>query len=78
MLILSGSNISKSYGIDQIIEDVSFSVNKGDRIGIVGPNGAGKSTLMGIIAGQIEPTTGNVYKRSEYSLGYLTQNTSFS
>lgn len=77
MLILSGSDISKSYGIDQIIEDVSFSVNKGDRIGIVGPNGAGKSTLMGIIAGEIEPTTGNVYKRSEYTLGYLTQNTEF-
>lgn len=77
MLVLSGSNISKSYGIDQIIEDVSFGVNKGDRIGIVGPNGAGKTTLLGIIAGEIEPTTGNIYKRSEYKLGYLKQNSNF-
>lgn len=77
MLVLSGSNISKSYGIDQIIEDVSFGVNKGDRIGIVGPNGAGKTTLLGIIAGDIEPTSGNIYKRSEYKIGYLKQNSNF-
>lgn len=46
----------------QALRDVSFSVNKGDRVGILGLNGAGKSTLMKVIAGVFEPTVGNVYK----------------
>ena len=42
MLVLSGKDIGKSYGTDIILEDVSFVVNRGDRIGIVGANGSGK------------------------------------
>ena len=44
------------------LNDVSFTVNKGDRVGILGLNGAGKSTLMKVVAGVFEPTTGTVYK----------------
>ncbi|MBQ8317042.1 MAG: ABC transporter ATP-binding protein [Lachnospiraceae bacterium] len=44
------------------LSDISFSVNKGDRVGVLGLNGAGKSTLMKVIAGVYEPTSGNVYK----------------
>ncbi|MBQ9272432.1 MAG: ABC-F family ATP-binding cassette domain-containing protein, partial [Mogibacterium sp.] len=77
MIILSGKDISKAYGTDIIFEDVCFGVEKGDRIGIVGANGTGKSTLLGIIAGDIEPTSGNLYIRSEYNLGYLRQQNHF-
>ena len=63
MLVLSGKDISKAYGTDIIIEDVSFGVSKGDRIGIVGPNGSGKTTLLNIITGALEPTSGNIYIR---------------
>ncbi len=77
MLVMSASNISKTYGIDTVLEDVSFSVDKGDRIGIVGSNGAGKTTLLGIISGENSPTSGNVYIRSEYTVGYLKQKDHF-
>jgi ATP-binding cassette subfamily F protein 3 len=77
MLILSADKINKSYGTDVILDDVSFSVNSGDRIGIVGPNGAGKTTLLSIIAGETEPTGGGVYLRNGYTVGYLKQKNNF-
>ncbi|MBP3897948.1 MAG: ABC-F family ATP-binding cassette domain-containing protein [Mogibacterium sp.] len=77
MIVLSGKDISKSYGTDIIIEDVSFGVEKGDRIGIVGPNGSGKTTLLSIIAGDIEPSSGNIYIRSDMTIGYLRQKNHF-
>ncbi len=77
MQIMSGKDISKAYGTDIIFEDVCFGVDKGDRIGIVGPNGCGKTTLLSIIAGALEPTSGEIYIRSGYSLGYLRQQNQF-
>ena len=77
MIVLSASDIGKSYGTDIIFEDVSFNVEKGDRVGIVGPNGAGKTTLMSIIAGELEASSGNIYTRSECSVGYLKQKNHF-
>ena len=71
MLIITGKDISKAYGTDIIFEDVCFGVEKGDRVGIVGANGTGKSTLLGIIAGDIEATSGNLYIRNDFNIGYL-------
>lgn len=77
MLVISGKDISKSYGTDIIFEDVCFGVNEGDRIGIVGANGTGKTTLLSIIDGSLEPTSGDVYRRGGYSIGYLKQQDHF-
>ena len=77
MVVISGKDISKSYGTDIITEDVSFGVEKGDRIGIVGANGSGKTTLMRIIAGDTEPSSGEIYIRRDFSLAYLRQNNNF-
>ena len=77
MLVMSAKDICKSYGTDIILEDISFSINKGDRVGIVGPNGAGKTTLLGIISGENEPTSGSVFVRSGYVVGYLKQKNHF-
>lgn len=77
MLIITGKDISKAYGTDIIFEDVCFGVEKGDRVGIVGANGTGKSTLLGIIAGDIEATSGNLYIRNDFNIGYLRQQNQF-
>ena len=77
MVIISGKDISKSYGTDIIFEDVCFGVEKADRIGIVGANGTGKSTLLGIIAGDIEASSGELYIRNGYNIGYLRQQNHF-
>lgn len=77
MLIMSLKDICKSYGTEIILEDISFSVNKGDRIGIVGPNGAGKTTLLSIISGEKESTSGSIFTRNGYVIGYLKQKNNF-
>jgi len=77
MIIISGKDLSKSYGTDIIFEDVCFGVDRGDRVGIVGANGTGKSTLLSIIAGTLEPSSGELYIRSDCSVGYLRQQNHF-
>ena len=77
MNILSINIINKSYGTEQVLSDISFTVNKGDRIGIVGANGAGKSTLFRIICGEEEPDSGEISASKDLTLGYLKQREHF-
>lgn len=69
--MLQLTHVSKSYGAQTILDDVSFVVNAGERVGLVGPNGCGKTTLLRIIAGQAQPDRGVVSLRA--SVGYLPQ-----
>ncbi|MBN2499663.1 MAG: ABC-F family ATP-binding cassette domain-containing protein [Anaerolineales bacterium] len=66
-------NISKYYGAETVLEDVSFVVSPGDRVALVGPNGCGKSTLLHIITGQEKPDRGHISLDTHASLGYLPQ-----
>ncbi len=77
MILLSASKLNKAYGTAQILEDVSLQVNKGDRVGIVGPNGAGKTTLLDLLAGELEPDSGSVFRAPDLNLGYLHQRDRF-
>jgi ATP-binding cassette subfamily F protein 3 len=72
------AEIGKSYGSRTLFEDVSLSINLGERIALVGPNGAGKSTLFSIILGTTEPDTGSVVLDKHTTLGYLPQETAAS
>jgi len=63
--------VSRSYGGLDVLEDVSFVVGNGERVGLVGPNGAGKTTLLRLLAGEDEPDAGEAGHRG--SLGYLRQ-----
>ena len=72
--MLQVSNLSKTYGDDVILEDVSFVVNPGERVGLVGPNGCGKTTLLRIIVGQEQPDRGSVrFSPADVTVGYLAQ-----
>jgi ATP-binding cassette subfamily F protein 3 len=66
-------HVSKIYPTGEVLKDINWEVKPGDRIGLVGVNGAGKSTQLKIIAGEIEPTTGEVIRPSSLKIAYLTQ-----
>ncbi|MBQ6662261.1 MAG: ABC-F type ribosomal protection protein [Firmicutes bacterium] len=77
MIILSASDIKKSYGTDVILENISFHVNAGDKVGIIGANGAGKTTLLNILSGQLPYDSGNIFVAKETTIGYLKQRDQF-
>jgi len=66
-------HISKIYPTGEILKDVTWELKPGDRIGLVGVNGAGKSTQLKIIAGEIEPTAGEVIRPASLHIAYLNQ-----
>lgn len=66
-------HISKIYPTGEVLKDVNWEVRQGDRIGLVGVNGAGKSTQLKIIAGEMEPTTGEIIRPASLHIAYLTQ-----
>lgn len=71
--ILSCQALSKAYGAQQLFSSISFSINSGDRIGLIGPNGSGKSTLLKIICGLEEADSGQVVRQKHIHLSYLAQ-----
>ncbi len=72
-MILSCSNICKSFGTDVILDNVSFHVNEHEKAAIVGINGAGKSTLLKIIVGELSADSGSVVIAKSTTVGYLSQ-----
>jgi ATP-binding cassette, subfamily F, member 3 len=73
MSIITCSEISKSYGANDIFNKISLSISSHARIGLVGPNGVGKTTLLRILAGLEEPSEGNVERSRTLKIGYLPQ-----
>ena len=72
-MILSCANISKAFGTDVILSNVSFHINEREKVAIVGANGAGKSTLFKIIMNELTPDNGEVVFSKGVSVGYLAQ-----
>ena len=73
MMVLSCKGISKSYGITEVLKDITFSINEGDKVGIIGANGEGKSTLFKILTRELSQDDGEVFIDKNKSLGYLSQ-----
>lgn len=73
MTVISTHSLSLSFGDKIILDNVSFSLNEGDRLGIVGVNGAGKTTLFRLLTGEYTPTSGEVFLAHERTLGALRQ-----
>ena len=77
MNYLSVENLSKSYGIKELFQSISFGLNRGDKVGLIAKNGTGKSTLLRVLAGEEEPDSGKVIYRNDITVGFLSQNEEF-
>ena len=77
MILLSAENVTKSYVEKKLLNDVSFYLNEGDKVGIIGVNGTGKSTFLKIIAGIENSESGTIVRASGVRIGYLPQNPIF-
>jgi ATP-binding cassette subfamily F protein uup len=75
--ILNGQGLEKRFGATTLFQNISFVISEGDRIGVIGPNGSGKSTLLGILAGDIEPDSGELSRRKHTRLSYVAQVSDF-
>jgi ATPase subunit of ABC transporter with duplicated ATPase domains len=76
--VLQVNAVSKAYGDALILDEISFVVNLGDRVGLVGPNSSGKTTLLRIIVGQEEPDRGSIrISPADLSIGYPAQSLGF-
>ncbi|MDU1442700.1 MAG: ABC-F family ATP-binding cassette domain-containing protein [Clostridium cochlearium] len=73
MIILSCKNLSKSYGIDNILHNISFNIKDGEKVGLIGPNGSGKSTLLKILANELDYDAGEIFVEKNKKIGYLPQ-----
>ena len=73
MILLSAQNISKTYMERKVLDNVSFYLNEGDKVGIIGINGTGKSTLLKILASAEEPDSGEIIRTKGVRISYLPQ-----
>jgi len=71
--MLTAHHLSKSFDLQSLFEDASFSLNQGERTGLVGPNGCGKTTLVRILAGLEPPSSGHISRDPQLRIGYLPQ-----
>ena len=77
MNILNIEHVSKTFGEKRILDDVSYGIHEGDKIGVIGINGTGKTTLLKMIAGIEEPDEGQVITQNGLLITYLPQNPEF-
>jgi ABC transport system ATP-binding/permease protein len=76
--ILNAQSVTKQFGAKPLFHNISLTVEDGDRIGLIGPNGAGKSTLLALLAGQIEPDSGELAVRKRARAAYVPQDSRFA
>lgn len=76
--MITVNNLSKNYGKKVLFENISFNINRGEKIGLIGPNGSGKSTFFSLILGEVEPSCGEVRVNKNTNIGYLAQESKFN
>lgn len=77
MLVISLKNVYKNFGIRCILNDISFNINEGSKVGLIGQNGGGKSTLLKILTGELSHDSGDIFISKSKTVGYLNQNSNF-
>lgn len=78
MNILNAENLTKAYGVRKLLDNAAFSLQEGDKVGVIGVNGTGKSTLLKLLAGIEEPDAGELTRARHVVTGYLSQTPVFS
>lgn len=73
MILISVQELQKSFGVHEVLRSVTFSLQKGEKMGLVGVNGCGKTTLMRMIAGEMQPDGGSIHRNKDLRVGYLAQ-----
>ena len=73
MILISVQELQKSFGVHEVLRSVTFSLQKGEKMGLVGVNGCGKTTLMRMIAGEMQPDGGTIHRYKDLRVGYLAQ-----
>ncbi|HUX27637.1 MAG TPA: ABC-F family ATP-binding cassette domain-containing protein [Terracidiphilus sp.] len=76
--ILNAQSVTKQFGATPLFRNISLTVEDGARIGLIGPNGAGKSTLLAVLAGQVEPDSGELAVRKRARAAYVPQDSRFA
>ena len=71
--LLQVENLTKSFGVNSLFDDINFTINEGDKVGLIAKNGTGKSTLLSIIAGDDSPDDGKLIFKNDVTIGYLKQ-----
>jgi len=73
MILISVQDLEKGFGVHEVLRGVTFSLQKGEKMGLVGVNGCGKTTLMRLIAGEMQPDNGSIHMSKDLRIGYLAQ-----
>jgi len=73
-MLLTAEHLSINFGSRQLLQDVNFYLNEGDKVGIIGINGTGKSTFLKVLAGALEPDAGRITRNPNVQISFLSQN----
>lgn len=71
--LLQVENLTKSFGVNSLFDDINFTINEGNKVGLIAKNGTGKSTLLSIISGDDTPDDGKLIFKNDVTIGYLKQ-----
>lgn len=78
MILFSVKNLKVSFGTEILLDEISFHIKEGDRIGLIGANGAGKTTLLRVLSGEVPSDAGDIFVSGEKKIGFLKQQPDFS
>ncbi len=78
MSIIMANHLKKSFGVDVVLEDVSFHIDPGDKIALLGVNGAGKTTLFRLLTGELSADEGEIFLSRKLRIAYMQQHAEYS
>ena len=77
-MLLSANKLTFGYAGETLLEEISFQLNEGERVGLIGANGEGKTTLLKLILDELTPDSGEIFRKNGMQIGYLAQNGGYS